>query len=257
MQSEGTILSTNGQRLQIKSYQGRYTAFGNRYLWIQPDAKHLRYIHTGDLISLKDRLCSGSVCVPTFALYPNAYTVDEKSARIVNLFEVVDIMRGDELKTKAAAIKSAAAIGDISEKVRLKKELPYITHTGIFLPRENKGLRLPGFTFQLDIDYPDNPERIIEQIINDRQLDVLIASKSVSGKGVKALLFLRPLLYLRDDWTHDQYRTAYHQATDILYAYFLKKYQTKIDTQMKAISQPFFLFSAPNLYINKNFRQWG
>ncbi|HYH15105.1 MAG TPA: BT4734/BF3469 family protein, partial [Flavisolibacter sp.] len=113
-----------------------------------------------------------------------------------------------------------------------------------------------GFTYQLDIDKVSNADEILSTIIKDKQLNVLFASKSVSGNGVKAMIFLKELLFLRENWTAEQYRSLYHSATEILRDYFMKEYRVSIDTQMKAISQPFFLYYSPDIFVNKTLQQW-
>ena len=226
------------------------------YIWTQGPGSYQKYLFSGNLSSVQDRVCSSTVFqyVPQFALYPRKSNVNDFT--IVNLLEVIRIMKSDRLKDKARQIREAREIGDNARKEQLKSSLPYITHSGIFIPRRNAGLTLPGFTYQLDIDKVANPKEILERIVTDRELIVLFASVSPSGNGVKAMLFLKELMFLRETWTHEQYSAAYRQATDILERYFIDSYGMQIDTQMKAISQPFYLFHSENLHVHKNFKGW-
>jgi VirE N-terminal domain len=228
----------------------------DRYLWTQAPSVHFKAIYNGDIKNFQSRLCSvaGFQYIPQFAFYPHKTNVT--NARAVNVLEVIRIIKSERLKTLADQIKEARELGNDQLRTKLKDELPYITHAGIFIPRRNDGLILPGFTYQLDIDKIQNADKVLEGIINDRELDVLFACKSVSGNGVKAMLFLKELVFLKDLWTHEQYRQTYHKATEILSAYFKEKHGVSIDTQMKAISQPFYLFSSPNLHVHKNLSQW-
>jgi len=241
-------------RILVKSHQNRSYASIDRYLWIKERPHYIKYIHSGDVVSLKDRLCSGWQYLPQFALYSHKTNV--KDAIVVNLFDVVKQMQSLELENLGKKIIAANAIGDKLLKAQLKSRLPYITHSGIFIPRRNDGLIIPGFTYGLDIDKILNADEILAEVIVDRQLTVLFACKSVSGNGVKAMLFLKELLYLRDEWYHEEYKVTYHRATDLLSKYFQQTYQVQIDTQMKAISQPFYLFYASNLFIGKSLRSW-
>lgn len=216
----------------------------------------MKYIFGSYLEICRERICSGFQYVPTFALYP--HKTEAKDGRLINIHEVCDLMRGDDLKRKSIAIKQAADRGDIELKNKLKSQMPYITHSGVFLPRCNAGLIMPGFTYQLDVDNGKNSNldagKVLKAIIKDRQLNILFASKSPSGKGIKALLFLKELMCSRDSWTPEEYSSIYHKVTDILERYFLEKHGVYIDTQMKAISQPLYLFYSDDLYINGGLR---
>jgi hypothetical protein len=227
------------------------------YLWTQGPDSYQKNIYSGNLNQARERISSTATFqyLPQFAKYP--YSKNVKDGTCVNLLQVIRIMKGNTLKGISQQIKQTQVIGDLTLKAKLKSEnLPYITHAGIYIPRRNDGLVLPGFTYQLDIDKIPNPKEILDKIIVDRELNVLFATVGASGNGVKAMLFLKELMFLQETWTHEQYSKAYHQATDILSQYFNEKYNVKIDTQMKAISQPFFLFHSPDLFVHKNLRQW-
>ena len=241
-------------RQSVKYSQDLTFTSHKSYLWIRNNVYFLRNIYSGDVISLKDRLSSGWQYLPQFSLYSCKTNVTD--ATLINVLEVIKLIRSQSLENLAKRIAEAQALGDMTRRANLKSTLPYITHSGIFIPRRNDGLVLPGFTYQLDIDKIPNADEILQKVINDSQLTVLFASKSVSGNGVKALLFLKELLYMQASWTHEQYRTAYHRTTDILLNYFKQNYNVVIDTQMKSISQPFYLFHAPDLFIHKNLRKW-
>jgi|GEM_PF-7090645 len=224
------------------------------YLWIQPGAKNFKNIYSGDFITYKDRLCQGFAPVPQFARYDRVKNV--AVGKVVNLFQIIKEMQSLDLKERFEEIRKAKQAGNEELKSKLKEQLPYFTHTGIFIPRRNDGLKLPGFTYQLDIDNINNADEILQRIIVDPELYVLFASKSVSGNGVKAVLFLKELLFLQDTWHFEEYRKVYHQVTSILSTYFKSKHNVTIDSQMKAISQPFYMFYSPDMYINKMYYQW-
>lgn len=193
--------------------------------------------------------------IPQFALYP--YSKNTWDGVTIDLIQVIRILKGKSLELITSRIQKAQTIGDLPLKRKLKeRNLPYITHSGVFIPRRNSGLVQPGFTYQLDIDKISNAGEILKNLIADPELEVMIALKSVSGNGVKAILFLRDLLFLRDQWNYEQYSLAYHQVTDILVFHFRKYHGVEIDRQMKAISQPFFLFHSPDLFISKNLAEW-
>ena len=95
------------------------------------------------------------------------------------------------------------------------------------------------------------------EVINDPQLYVLFAAKSMSGNGIKALLFLKDIMFLRDNWPWQNYKATYYQITDLLDRYCRETYGIKeIDTQMKAISQPLYLFHSPELFVHQNLQSW-
>jgi hypothetical protein len=238
--------------------QDRNFVFPDGYLWTQGPSSYLKYIFSGNFKSFRDRMYSSATFqyIPQFALYPRVDKTRENDAKIINLIEVIRMMRGSEQRDKAKMIMDAQEIGDEARRAELKKSLPYITHSGIFIPRCNAGLRLPGFTYQLDIDKIPNPKELLEKIIVDKELEILFATVSASGNGIKAMLFLKDLMSLRDGWNVEQYKRAYDKVTDILSAYFRSKYNISIDTQMKSISQPFFLFYSPDLHVHKNLKGW-
>lgn len=238
----------------VKATNNPFYTDATSYLWVNANSVHIKNLYAGTAKVFKDRICCGSQYIPQFAYYNHALEVND--GRVMNALEVISIMKSEYLKQKKIDIQNAQAIGDFALKATLKKSLPYITHSGVFFPRRNEGLKLPGFTYQLDIDKISNAEEILSGIIKDKQLNVLFASKSVSGNGVKAMIFLKELLFLRESWTAEQYRSAYHSATEILRNYFAKEYNVAIDTQMKAISQPFFLYYSPDIFVNKSLQQW-
>lgn len=221
------------------------------YRFIYPGGNR---VESGDLRIFQGALKAGASPVPKFAQYPHMKNTWDW--QIIDIFKLFEIMQGDRLKKRTAKIQAAQAEGNKTLKALLKEGLPYVTHTGIFTPRYNRCMVQPGFTFQIDIDRIPNPREILNQVIHDPELEVLFACTSVSGSGIKAMLFLREFVFLRNDWTWQQYRYAYQQVTDILDCHFRKKYSVGIDTQMKAISQPFFLFHAPDLFINPNYESW-
>jgi hypothetical protein len=233
-----------------------------KYLWVSTNPHHNKNIYAGCLDVFKDRLCSGEDFdsphfhpVPQFSIYPNAKNT--WSHTVVNIFQVIRLMQSEKLKGISEQIAAARKTGNEELRKRLKNSLPYITHSGIFEPRNNESLKQPGFTYQLDIDGISNPEEILKKLIKDKQLHVLFASVSVSGNGVKAMLFFKDLIFLSDTWPWPKYREAYHQLTPFLNEYFKENYSVPgIDRQMKAISQPFFLYYAADLFINKTFRRW-
>jgi hypothetical protein len=226
------------------------------YLWVQPNAKYTRNIFSGSLSEVQSRMQSAAsfANIPQFARYPSRNNV--RDFQIVNLFQVIEEMQSEGLKEIRNRIIHYNNIGDKVRKEEEKAKLPYITHTGIFTPRRNDGLQLPGFTYQLDIDNPSHPDKLLERIIDDKELEVMFAAISTSGKGVKALLFLKSLMCLQSSWTAEQYSRAYHRVSEILTNYFNSEYGVKIDGQMKAISQPFFLFYSDNLFVNPKYKRW-
>lgn len=243
---------------KVRQTQNKSFTSKDSYLWQIYGGGHCRNIYYSDFPTWRERVTSTANVfpLPQFSEYP--HKSDAQNGKVVNIFQVIDKMTGPQMKAQTNAIRAAATRGDNVEKDRLKSQQPYITHSGIFIPRRNSGLLQPNFCFQLDIDHSNNKsldiDRTLERIIKDKQLIVLIASKSVSGKGIKALLFLKDLLHIRDSWTAEEYRSTYHQLTDILHRYFIEQHGVVIDTQMKSISQPFYLFYSENLYINKGLR---
>lgn len=238
--------------------QDKYFTSRSRYLWQIFGGGHCGNIYYADFHTWRERITSVAnfFPIPQFARYPRK--LDSVNGEVINIYHVINEMTGPVLKQATDSIMAAAGRGDAHEKDRLKGLQPYITHAGINIPRRNDGLIQPSFTYQLDIDYKSNKgidiAEALDRIIKDKQLIVLLASKSMSGNGIKALLFLKDLLYIRDEWTHEEYKSVYHQVTDLLYKYFLDKHRLAIDTQMKSISQPFYLFHSSNLYINKGLR---
>lgn len=241
----------------VKNTKEKLFTSQDAYLWQHPGGGYCKFIHYGAFWIFRQRVNSRFQYIPQFALYPHVH--DATSARIVNIFEVIAMMKGEDLKRKSRAIKEAADRGDDALKDRLKERMPYVCHAGIFIPRNNASLLHPNFCYQLDIDKGKNPnmnpDEVLQKLIKDRNLNLLIASKSPSGKGIKGILFLKELLYIRDVWEWEEYRSTYHKATDILERYFLQMHGVKIDTQMKSISQPLYLFYSDDLFINEDLKR--
>ena len=218
-----------------------------------PSGKRVQEVPT--LAELRDRLdIIGDIYLPRFSLFPNAYTIDQ--GRAVNLLQVAEMMRSDQLADLTDHIRRAAAEGNKRLKNQLKKRLPVITQGGLFLFRRNHGLALPSFVWQLDIDERlQDTQRTIDTLLQDVEITVLMASVSPSGTGVKALLWLRDLMFKSAVWQWPQYADAFHDFTALAARHFQQTHGLKIDTQVKAICQPFYLLHSQNLYIHPDYAQ--
>lgn len=235
----------------ISISKDRHYTNSGKYLWTVPGERD--HIYVGTFSELKERISEVQI-IPQFAYYPDMYNTT--AATIVNTTQIIRIMIRNTLKETCNRIRLARLAGDDKLKSQLKASLPCFTHSGIFIPRRNEGLIQPSFTYQLDCDRLPDPNRILQKIIEDPQLDILFASVSPSGNGLKGLLLLKDIMFLRESWPWENYKEAYHNATDEIERYFKKEYGVQIDTQMKAISQPFFLFHSPNLFIHPNLLSW-
>lgn len=220
------------------------------YCWQNLKAIDPNELISGNLNQFEECLMRSEdiLYIPQFSLFSNKY--DIRNAKYVNLLDIIELIKSNKLENITNEIRNARACGDHVLKAMLKAKLPYFTHSGIFNPRKNIGFLQPSFTYQLDIDNIENPEELLNAIANDNNLNLLFATKSTSGNGIKGLLFLQEMIFIKHSWTMEEYRDAYKQATDILSLHFLEKYKVKIDCQMKAISQPFFLFHDSNIFIN-------
>lgn len=256
------LINTNDSNIQYT--QSAEYVNKDRYLFIQ-SGKHTRYLFVSDLSTLRSRMCSkGYLYVPQFSMFSGGGIKADgtpwhcvENPKVVNLFDIINVMYSDKLIEHTKNIQHYRKLGDHVTKNRLKAELPYFTPAGIFSRRENKCLVQPSFTFQLDIDHVPNPWRVLDKIVKDRRLKVLLATTSTSGDGVKALLFLPELMTIDVQWTHELYRDAYHQATEIMADYFDRYYNLSIDTSVKSISQPFYLFGTSILYSKHHYKAWS
>jgi hypothetical protein len=253
-------IKTDQENIVFTQFKG-YTN-DSCHLYIQTTG---RQIYATDLNTARERLgVSSFAYLPQFSRFPGGGVKDDgviyhnvTSPTTVNLFQVIDEMRGQKLRAMTERINHYRRIGDNALKNELKAKLPYITHTGTFDPRRKiECLRHPSFTYQLDIDKVADPQGLLAKIVKDEQLDVLFGSVSTSGNGVKCLLFFKDIMFKRDQWTPEEYRDIYHQLTDVLGEYFQQKYGITIDSQMKSICQPFFLFHSSTLFVNPKYSKW-
>jgi len=151
-----------------------------------------------------------------------------------------------------------------------KNKTDYITTSGIFKARNNSGFEEDSYTYLIPIDIDYNPSRdinkdvdfdILKKVLSELPY-VVVAMKSISGKGLKALIRVPPGYF--------DPPIQYTICKDIIYPYLevswsakltaamRKEYQItekiniQIDPQQAVLSQPFFIPYDPTPYVNYN-----
>lgn len=198
-----------------------------------------------------------------FSIYTNVG--ETSSNNTISLDELVEIIQqpNDLVKKIRALSPSYVATGDKALKKslgNLKSGLPYITAAGTFSERKNSGLIDYSGVVQLDVDikHPDG-FRLAHEVKG--QLSKLpyvsLAFISPSGCGVKALAHTT-------NTNPDHHANAVEQLCAIIeeliadvVAPVAGKIKGKIvDTCGKALSQPLYLSSDPDVYFNPSFEPW-
>jgi predicted P-loop ATPase len=120
------------------------------------------------------------------------------------------------------------------ERTKAKKKVPYVTLTGVFNERNNKGLKTPSGFIGIDIDDVD-PEEVKSILGPDRYVYSIFTS--ISGRGVCVIFRINP----------DKHAEAFEGIQEYLYT----NYQLVIDSAARDLSRPRFISYDPHIYINE------
>lgn len=119
------------------------------------------------------------------------------------------------------------------ERTAAKKKVPYVTVSGVFRERNNKGLVEPSGFIAIDIDNVD-PEETKSLLCADRY--VYAAFTSISGMGLCVIFRIDP--------------KKHSEAFEGLQQYLFTNYQLVVDSAARDLSRPRFISFDPHIYIN-------
>lgn len=137
-----------------------------------------------------------------------------------------------------------------------KGYLPYVLLSGIFNYRDNKSIIPESYTsiIGIDIDEDENTNVTDWQLLKKticEDKSIIFCVISPRGKGLKGAMLLD-----KDDVDKILSSTNYNNQNDLIsqcvYPILEKKWNVKLDMSQGKLSQPFFLTSDPNGYVNFN-----
>lgn len=175
-------------------------------------------------------------------------------ARPASMQQVIDWVRSSE-KLKELTEQYRA-----TKNPEVKKMLPYVTASGIFSKRDEKGLLLPSSLHCIDIDdvpegtayHPETGElvdyvEIIKyNLIHDENIICLAAMRSPSGNGVKAFIWHPTAASLPPIQAYQEAHKALDLYIDVRHTI---KYGASVDKQCFDISRATFLCHDPQILV--------
>lgn len=152
--------------------------------------------------------------------------------KVIETNAFIDICRNDlRIRELIESIRS-----NPSNKDTLKRNLPYVTFSGIFSTRRTDSLTEHSGLICLDFDNLENPTQFLNDVCSDPF--IYIAFKSPSGNGAKLVIKIEPLNHLQ----------SFHELSQ----YFQEKYHHEPDRSGKDITRACFLSYDPKIYLNEN-----
>jgi len=174
------------------------------------------------------------------SIYPHIKEV--KKGETMSLHEILEAMRDGHWKDKIEPLRKAVAAGATEDEIRvLKDKLPYLTVSGAFKERNDKGLIQHSGKLAIDFDKiePEERERVREILVNDKYSEYVFTS--CTGRGYCIIVNIDPKKHLESFLFLEKY---YDEV------YKLKKY---FDKGTKDVSRPRFISYDENLFHNPEY----
>ena len=153
------------------------------------------------------------------------------------------LTKDEEIKGIIENVRNLKASGKEDEAKAEKNKLPYVTLSGEFSYRNNESLIKDSYTWlaAVDIDEDENPNLDFTECLEKVKAhpSTLLALKSPRGKGIKAIIRLKPNAYKTEN--------HYHAMKDVVYEHLNKIWGCKLDNAQGKLSQPFYVTHDPNL----------
>lgn len=163
------------------------------------------------------------------SIYPKAS--ETKNGKVIDMDLFLDSIQNGKWQDLVLPIR---AMKNKEERTSAKKKVPYVTVSGTFRERNNKGLLEPSGFIAIDIDNVD-PEEVKSIVCPDRH--VYAAFTSISGKGLCLIFRIDP--------------KKHSEAFEGIQEYLFTQYQIVIDASGKDISRPRFISYDPHIFINQ------
>ena len=165
--------------------------------------------------------------------------------KTINFKDLLDVYKSAYLIEKTAELRNET---DESKRKELKKQLPFITTSGVFTYRNSKNIvHHNDRLIAVDVDNLTEQTAIDVRTILSKHPAVLLASISPRGKGVKALV------YISSPLTPDKrYQTLKIAKSVIAIELGIVEYLPNIDTAQFVLPQPFFLSHDATMYVNED-----
>ena len=159
--------------------------------------------------------------------------------------------KDEEIKSIINSVRVLKADGKEEEAKAEKNKLPYVTTSGEFTYRNNESLIKDTYTWlaAIDIDEDENPNLDFNACLEKVKAhpSTLLALISPRGKGIKAIIKLKPNAY--------KIENHYHVMKDVVYEHLNKVWGCKLDIAQGKLSQPFYVTHDPNAHVNLKAKQ--
>ena len=165
---------------------------------------------------------------------------NKKPQRTVTLLQVYQAIRGHYYE---GVISQLRALSDKEAQRRFKgKHLDYITPSGLFTYDDDKSLVSHSGILCMDLDDVENPERLKQQLIDDKNFITLLLFRSPCGRGLKWFIAIDLGVCDHKTWFAGvrNYLMATYGLTD-----------RQLDKSCSNVSRACFMSYDPDAYINE------
>lgn len=163
------------------------------------------------------------------SIFPRAS--ETKNGKVIDMDLFLDGVQNGKWQDIVLPIR---AMKDKTARTEAKKKVPYVTVSGTFRERNNKGLLEPSGFIAIDIDNID-PEETKDTLRTDRHVYAMFTS--ISGKGLC-------LIFKIDSKKHAE-------AFEGIQEYLFVTYNLVVDSAARDLSRPRFISFDPHIFINQ------
>jgi len=178
--------------------------------------------------------------LPLFSFFskPITNTKPSKKVNIVDVYKMIKAI-GNGYAAKTSALRG---IQEKREAREFKsKQFDYVTFSGTFGNRSEKGLIKHSGLLVLDFDDVSNLGELRTLLLNDPSIETELLFVSPSGNGLKWVIEID-----LDTLSHKEYFKAVAN-------YLLHTYKIKVDESGKDIPRPCFLCHDSNVFLNPKY----
>ncbi|PSR56094.1 hypothetical protein AHMF7605_22610 [Adhaeribacter arboris] len=161
------------------------------------------------------------------------YLTETLSPENISFIDFLDSVRNGEWEDLLHRVRTEP---DQERRQEYKKKLPYVTISGTFCPRNEKGLQEHSGLLCIDFDDVQNLNQTKQNIISDPFMYACMVS--ASGRGLAAIVKIDP--------------KRHQEAYLGLESYYYNKYSLIADPSCKDVSRPRYVTYDPDAYLNPN-----
>lgn len=167
----------------------------------------------------------------TISIYKNIHDVKSKETVLLNVF--LDAIQTGKWQDQVLKVRT---IRDHEARQQAKKNLQYVTISGLFEQRSVNGLRTHSGFISMDLDNLASDLEGVRTLLS-KDPYVYAVFTSVSGTGLCVLFKIDP--------------EKHNEAFEAIGDYLVKQYQLVADPSGKDVSRPRYVSYDPDLFVNE------